>query len=203
MSKGSKLRARKATFIASATKKDQFPPGGAKEVAFAGRSNVGKSSLINALVGQDGLARTSRTPGRTQLLNWFAVEPPGGKPIAFVDLPGYGYAKVPVAMQASWQQLIESYLTDRPALTAVVLLIDVRRGVEQEEEDLAAWLAERAITLIPVVTKIDKVSKHERMPILATVKRALKLPRPPLSFSALEGEGIDDLWRAIGKATDA
>jgi GTP-binding protein len=193
------MRPRSARFVTSASAPAEFPPEGLPEVAFAGRSNVGKSSLINALVGKDGLARTSRTPGRTQLLNWFEVEGPSGVRMAFVDLPGFGYAKVPVAMQASWQGLIEAYLGGRRALRAVVLLVDVRRGAEPEEEDLAAWLAERKIPLIAVVTKIDKVAKNKREPVLAAVKRGLALRRPPLAFSALEGEGIDELWRAIAR----
>ena len=192
------MRARKASFVTSAAAPTDFPPEELPEVAFAGRSNVGKSSLINTLVGQTGLARTSRTPGRTQLLNWFRVEAPQpGGTLAFVDLPGYGYAKVPTAMQASWQTLIERYLEDRKVLKAVVLLVDVRRGAEGEEEDLAAWLAERKIPVIGVVTKIDKVAKNKREPVLAGVKRALALPRPPIGFSAQDGDGVDDLWRAI------
>jgi GTP-binding protein len=192
------MRARKASFVTSAAAPTDFPPEELPEVAFAGRSNVGKSSLINTLVGQSGLARTSRTPGRTQLLNWFRVEaPPPGGALAFVDLPGYGYAKVPTAMQASWQTLIERYLEDRKVLKAVVLLVDVRRGAEGEEEDLAAWLVERKIPVIGVVTKIDKVAKNKREPVLAGVKRALALPRPPIGFSAQDGDGVDDLWRAI------
>ncbi len=197
------MRPRSAAFVTSASTPQEFPPETIPEIAIAGRSNVGKSSLINVLVGQEGLARTSRTPGRTQLLNWFRIEPPpvvSGSPIAFVDLPGYGYAKVPQAMQASWQGLIESYLAERKVLAAVVLLVDVRRGAEQEEEDLAAWLAERKLPLVAVVTKIDKIAKNKREPVLGGVKRALALPRPPIGFSAQEAEGIDDLWRAIGKA---
>jgi GTP-binding protein len=192
------MRARKASFMTSAAAPTDFPPEELPEVAFAGRSNVGKSSLINTLVGHSGLARTSRTPGRTQLLNWFRVEAPQpGGSLAFVDLPGYGYAKVPTAMQASWQTLIERYLEDRKVLKAVVLLVDVRRGVEGEEEDLAAWLTERKVPVIGVVTKIDKVAKNKREPVLAGVKRALALPRPPIGFSAQDGDGVDDLWRAI------
>jgi GTP-binding protein len=195
------MRTRAARFVVSASAPAEFPPEGLPEVAFAGRSNVGKSTLINALVGKDGLARTSRTPGRTQLLNWFEVEGPQGGKLAFVDLPGYGYAKVPVAMQASWQGLIEAYLGERKVLRAVVLLVDVRRGAEGEEEDLAAWLAERGVPLITVVTKIDKVAKNKREPVLAAVKRGLGLKRAPLPFSALEGEGVDELWRAIARET--
>lgn len=201
------MRARAAEFVTSAAAADGFPAEGPPEVAFAGRSNVGKSSLINALVGKPGLARTSRTPGRTQLLNWFRVELPvagtgGGQaaPVAFVDLPGYGYAKVPVGMRAAWQPLIEAYLSGRRTLAAVVLLVDVRRGAEAEEEDLAAWLIERRVPVIGVVTKIDKVAKNKREPALAAVKRALALPRPPIAFSAQDGLGIDELWRAIARA---
>jgi GTP-binding protein len=193
------MRSRAARFVVSASAPAEFPPEGLPEVAFAGRSNVGKSSLINALVGKEGLARTSRTPGRTQLLNWFEVEGPAGGKLAFVDLPGYGYAKVPVAMQASWQGLIEAYLGGREVLRAVVLLVDVRRGAEQEEEDLAAWLAEKNVPVIAVVTKIDKVAKNKREPVLAAVKRGLGLKRPPLGFSATEGDGVDELWRAIAR----
>ena len=190
------MRPRNATFLKSASRADEFPAEELPEIAFAGRSNVGKSSLINTLVGRDGLARTSRTPGRTQLLNWFRVD---GQ--AFVDLPGFGYAKVPVAMQASWQKLIESYLGGRRSLKLVVLLVDVRRGVEQEELDLAEWLDSKNIPLLAVVTKIDKVAKNKREPVLAEVKRALGLRRAPIGVSAQDGDGIDDLWRVLAKVT--
>jgi GTP-binding protein len=193
------MRVRSASFLKSASKPAEFPAEEVPEIAFAGRSNVGKSSLINVLVAKDGLARTSRTPGRTQLINWFRIETPAG-PLGFVDLPGYGYAKVPTAMQASWRSLIESYLDKRKVLRAVVLLVDVRRGVEGEEQDLCAWLDERNVPVLAVVTKIDKVAKNKRLPVLAEVKRALALRRNPVGFSALDGEGVDDLWRTITKA---
>src|SRR3954447_9146724 len=119
------MRPRSARFVISASRPEEFPTGDLPEVAFAGRSNVGKSSLINTLPGVDGLARTSRTPGRTRLLNWFRVEPLKGGALHFVDLPGYGYAAVDRGLRASWRPLMESYLTDRPALRAVVLLIDI------------------------------------------------------------------------------
>ncbi|MCA9678002.1 MAG: YihA family ribosome biogenesis GTP-binding protein [Myxococcales bacterium] len=200
------MRARSATFLKSAAAPGDFPAEELPEIAFAGRSNVGKSSLLNRLVGVGGLARTSRTPGRTQLLNWFHVEPPGPigtGTLAFVDLPGYGYAKVPVAMQVGWQGLIEAYLGARPVLAAVVVIVDVRRGAEDEERDLVAWLAEREVATIVVVTKIDKLAKNKREPALVAVKRDLALPRMPIAFSAETGDGASELWRAIGKAVPA
>ncbi len=194
------MRARRASFIISAAAANGFPAQDAPEIAFAGRSNVGKSSLINSLVGQAGLARTSRTPGRTQLLNWFAVNPPTGDAIAFVDLPGYGYAKVSKKTRAEWQPLIEAYLGDRDVLRAVVLLVDARRGAEGEEQDLSAWLAEREIEVIPVLTKVDKLAKSKRKPAGMALARALGTRRNPVLFSAETGEGQDDLWRAITRA---
>lgn len=194
------MRARRASFTISAAAPNGFPPEEVPEVAFAGRSNVGKSSLINSLVGQAGLARTSRTPGRTQLLNWFAVDPPTGDSIAFVDLPGYGYAKVSKKTRAEWQPLIEAYLGDRQVLRGVVLLVDARRGAESEEEDLAAWLAERQIDVIPVLTKIDKLPKSKRKPAGVALSRALGIRRTPVLFSAETGDGQDELWRAIIRA---
>jgi GTP-binding protein len=197
------MRARSASFLTSAAKAEGFPAPDALEIAFAGRSNVGKSSLINALVGQPSLARTSSTPGRTQLLNWFKVAPPSGLgtiPLAFVDLPGYGYAKVPVAMRAGWQPLIEAYLTDRKPLRLVVLIVDARRGAEQEEIDLAAWLSERDVPLIIVATKIDKLAKNKREPALRAIQKALATPRLPIGFSAVDGTGAGEVWRIIAHA---
>ena len=201
------MKPRSATFVISASEPAQFPPPTLPEIAFAGRSNVGKSTLINTLTGNSHLARTSSTPGRTRLLNWFAVDCTGmGGPAAklgklhFVDLPGYGYADVPIAMRAAWQPLIESFLSARSTLRAVVLLVDIRRGVEQEEEDFAPWLLEKRIPLVVAVTKADKLAKSARLPAAQAVKKALGLARPPVLFSAQEDLGRDELWRAIAAA---
>ena len=195
------MRPRAATFVTSATRPDEFPAADLPEIAFAGRSNVGKSSLLNQLAGVSGLARTSRTPGRTRLLNWFRLELPraagGNDAVFFVDLPGYGFASVDRSLRASWRPLMESYLGERTTLKVVVLLIDIRRGVEDEERDFVPWLLERKLTVVPVLTKADKLGKAKRQPIAAQVKAELGLPRAPVLFSALERLGADELWRAI------
>jgi GTP-binding protein len=190
-----------ARFITSAAEPSQFPQPTLPELAVVGRSNVGKSSLINALVGQDGLARTSRTPGRTRLLNWFEVS--AQPPFFLVDLPGYGYAEVTKAMRESWRPLIESYLGARTSLAGVLLLIDIRRGAEDEELDFVPWLDEREIPVVVALTKADKLAKNKRMVEVTKVRRSLDLGRDPFAVSTLSIEhsrgtdGIDPLWRAL------
>jgi GTP-binding protein len=201
------MKPRSASFVISAAEPSQFPPPTLPEIGFAGRSNVGKSSLINALTGVGTLARTSRTPGRTRLVNWFEVDCRGmsgpaarlGK-IHFVDLPGYGYADVPQAMRAAWQPLIEAFLGERASLRAVVLLIDIRRGVEDEELDFVPWLLERKVPVVVAITKADKLPKAQRLPVAQQVKKALGLRRDPVLFSAQDDLGRDELWRAIAQA---
>jgi GTP-binding protein len=187
-----------ARFITSAAKPEQFPPPGLPEIAIVGRSNVGKSSVINSLTGQDGLARTSRTPGRTRLVNWFEVN---GK-FHFVDLPGYGYAEVSRDMRESWRPLIESYLSDRKSLVGVLLLIDVRRGPGEEELDFVPWLEAKSIPIVVALTKSDKLPKNKRMLEVTKAKKALGLKRDPYAVSAQDGEGFDPLWRALAGLVD-
>ncbi len=184
-----------AEFVISAASSRDFPAEDAPEIAIAGRSNVGKSSLINAIVGADGLAKTSSTPGRTRLINWFAVTAPQGQRYALVDLPGFGYARVPKEMQASWQPLVEACLK-RKTLRAVILLVDIRRGLEQEEQDLAEWLASEGVAARLVVTKADKVSKAERIP---AVQRMGWVGSRPILCSAKTGEGIVDIQKMIAR----
>ncbi len=184
-----------ARFITSAAKPAQFPAPTLPELAVVGRSNVGKSSLINALTGHDGLARTSRTPGRTRLVNWFEIN---GK-FLLVDLPGYGYAEVSRDMRESWRPLIENYLNDRKSLAGVLLLIDVRRGPQDEELDFVPWLEAKNIPIAVALTKADKLPKNKRMLEIAKAKKALGLKRDPYAVSATDGDGLDPLWRALAK----
>jgi GTP-binding protein len=184
-----------AKFVISASKPDEMPVATLPEIAVVGRSNVGKSSLLNALVGHDGLARTSRTPGRTRLINWFEVE---AKPtFHLVDLPGYGYASVSVAMKDSWRPLIETYLDKRATLAGVLLLIDIRRGVQEEELDFVPWLAERERPIIVALTKSDKLPKNKRTLAVMEAKKVLGLKRDPLAVSTLDPENLEPLWRQV------
>ena len=187
-----KVRAR---FVTSAAQPSDFPPPSLPELAVVGRSNVGKSSLINALVGQDGLARTSRTPGRTRLANWFEID---GR-FHLVDLPGYGYAQVHQAMRESWRPLIENYLEERKTLAGVLLLIDIRRGVQDEELDFIPWLAERAHPVVVALTKADKLAKNKRALEVTRARHALGVKADPLAVSVSSNEGIDTLWRAVSR----
>ncbi|HEY0190823.1 MAG TPA: ribosome biogenesis GTP-binding protein YihA/YsxC [Kofleriaceae bacterium] len=182
-----------ARFLISAAQPAGFPPPSLPEIAVVGRSNVGKSTLINTLVGHSGLARTSRTPGRTRLVNWFVID----EKFHLVDLPGYGYAQVHQAMRESWRPLIEGYLSERTSLAGVVLLIDIRRGVHDEELDFVPWLAQHEIPVVVALTKADKLPKNKRTLEVMRAKQGLSLTRAPLAVSAQSNEGVDSLWRAI------
>ncbi len=189
-----------AEFERSAQSPKDWPLASAPEIAFCGRSNVGKSSLINLLCARTGLARTSRTPGRTRLTNFFRVEllEPGKRTtLRLVDLPGFGYAKVSKTERSTWRPAVERYLSDRSTLTAVVLLLDPRRGVPEEELELGHWLMARGLRLIPVLTKSDQVAKHERKLVVQTVAHAFGVT--PVVASALKREGRDELWRALSQ----
>ncbi len=185
-----------AQYVTSAAKVDQFPPESGPEVAFVGRSNVGKSSLINSITGQRGLAKTSKTPGRTQMINWFSVRV-SGKEGFFVDLPGYGFAKTSASVRRAWGPLIETYLSSRGCLQRVIWLLDCRRKIGQEEHSLLEWL--RSVHQEPtvVITKSDKLSKSHRKPAGETLAKALGLRSKPLLLSAKTGLGIEDLWRKL------
>lgn len=184
-------------FVKSATQPGHYPEGLLPEIAFAGRSNVGKSSLINVLVNRRALVRTSSTPGRTQLLNFFDVN----GTFSLVDLPGYGFAKVPLAVKKNWGPMVRTYLEKRPNLKAVVVLFDIRRVPREEDLQLLDWLEEFSIPTIPVVTKIDKISRGERAKQLKPILEATGLPKDAFSlFSATSREGRDSIWARIEAA---
>jgi GTP-binding protein len=179
--------------IATAVRPAQFPDGGMPEVAFVGRSNVGKSSLINAMLGRKKLARTSGTPGKTRVINFFHVE----SKLLFVDLPGYGYARVSKTEQAKWGSMIESYLKNRAPLRRVFLLADIRHAPTPQDKELAAWFAHFAVPVTVVATKSDKVSRNKQPQHLAVIRKALSLDAAPQAFSATTREGRERLWHEI------
>jgi GTP-binding protein len=183
-----------AEFLTSATQPSQFPDTTLPEVAFAGRSNVGKSSLLNTLLGRKGLARVSNTPGRTQLLNFFRVTTPGQGGFICVDLPGYGYAKVSKAVREQWGPMIETYLKGRPSLRGLVVLTDIRRG-ETEEANLIQWAQGIGLEVVAVATKSDKLGRGERVQAVRDLEALLGVP--VLACSATTGDGKDALWKAI------
>ena len=188
-----------AEFVLSAREPAHYPPAALPEIAFAGRSNVGKSSLINTLVKRKGLARTSNTPGRTREINFFTVN----SRFALIDLPGYGYAKVPEAIRKHWGPMIETYLSERQTLRLVVLILDIRRDPSEEDRQLIGWLQFYRLRFLIVLTKTDKVSRNQLVQRQRRIGEDLGLsPAMPLiSFSAKTGEGKDRLWREIIKAT--
>jgi GTP-binding protein len=183
-----------ARFIKSAANKSHYPEPTLPEIAFAGRSNVGKSSLINALVNRKRLVKTSSTPGRTQLINFFDIN----EDIIFVDLPGYGYAKVPEKIRKQWGPMVETYLSTRVTLKGVVTILDIRRTPGPEDRDLLAWLDRQAIPALLVLTKADKLSKAKAMDQQAAIGKELGVsPDLLILFSAKTRQGKDAVLDAI------
>lgn len=182
-----------AEYIIGAARKEQFPPEELPEIAFLGRSNVGKSSLLNCLLGGRQLAYTSRRPGCTQLIHFYRVD---GK-LCFVDLPGYGFARVPKQTIASWKDLIEAYLLDRKNLLLAVLLLDVRRGWMEKDLELKEWLEFHNRRHLVVATKMDKLKQSEVTRGLEAVRRHLHDGEELVPFSAVTGRGVREIWQAI------
>ena len=187
-----------AKFVTSATKPSQYPPAELPEIAFAGRSNVGKSSLVNTLVNRKRLVRTSHTPGRTQLINFFSIN----DRLMLVDLPGYGYARVPDRVRKKWRPMIEAYLTRREVLKGVILLLDTRRVPDERERLFVAWLNRHGQPVIPVLTKSDKLSKSAQNRQYRQIMDTLGVnPFAPILFSAKTRRGREAVWEAIENLT--
>ncbi len=178
------------TFITSSARPDQFPSDGLPEVAFLGRSNVGKSSLINTLVGRKGLAFTSNTPGRTQTINFYRIN----GSLYFVDLPGYGYARVPKELAGGWHDLIEGYLLSRESLGLSLLILDARRGWMDRDLQLKQWLELHNRRYQVIATKMDKLNQSQQGQVLASIR---KENVEPLPFSATTGRGVREIWQVI------
>jgi GTP-binding protein len=195
-----RLKQSNVTFSGSASSPAQFPDDGAPEVAFLGRSNVGKSSLLNALAGTRGLARVSSTPGRTRLVSFFRVESRrgGGDRLYLVDLPGYGYAKAPHAERAEWQRLVQSYLEGRDPLRLCVFIVDVRHEPMESDRLLRAYLEHHRLPYVVAANKVDKLGRAEAR----RRERALASELGPgahgvVPVSALRGTGVAELWGII------
>jgi len=183
-----------AEFLISAARPEQFPAETLPEIAFLGRSNVGKSSLLNCLTGQKGLAFTSAKPGCTQLINFYRV---GGQ-FHFVDLPGYGFARVPEKVASQWKRLIEQYLLHRKSLELCFLILDARRGWMDKDLELKEWLEFHNRRYIVIATKTDKLKSQKEQRQAAEI-RGHAPESAPLPFSAVECRGVRQIWQAISK----
>ena len=185
-----------AAFVKSAVLPSQYPSGFLPEIAFAGRSNVGKSSLINTLTQRKGLARISNAPGCTQLINFFTVN----DRLSLVDLPGYGFARVPEAVKKNWGPMVETYLKERQALRLVVLVLDVRRNPGEHDLSLFKWFESYRIPCLVALTKTDKLSKQQVMNRRRVIMNHLtEQAASAICFSARTGAGKEELWQEIEK----
>ncbi len=191
-----------AEFVAGATKATGLPAPALAELAFAGRSNVGKSSLLNAMMQRKSLARTSGTPGCTRQINVFSIKMDDGLALQLIDLPGYGYAKVSKKEKSEWGPMLEGYLLERPTLRALVLLVDVRRGLEDDDRQLVDFLSSpqsttrnKPVEPILVATKLDKLPLSQRKTTLAALQKAAGVRT--IGFSSVTGDGRDELWSRL------
>ena len=187
------MKIKSAGLLESAAGANQFPDLVMPEIAFAGRSNVGKSTLINSLLTRKKLVKTSSTPGKTRLINFFLIN----EVFCLVDLPGYGFAKVPAEMRESWRKLIETYLSRRDNLRGVVLIIDIRHGPTAQDLQLKSWLDFHQRPMLVVASKSDKLSRGKCASQLQKIKKDLELTQLPLPHSSLNKEGRGQIWKAL------
>lgn len=189
------MRMISAEFIKSAVWPPQYPPATMPEIAFAGRSNVGKSSLINSLTGLKNLAKTSNTPGRTQLINFFSIN----DALSFVDLPGYGFAKVSQSVKKDWGDMIEAYLKERQNLALVVLILDIRRDPSSDDLSLRDWLKDYRLPFLYILTKADKLSNNQAISRQRVIEQLLHVSgdKKPILFSAKTQKGKNEIWQAL------
>ncbi len=189
------MKVKNAKFVISAVAPKQYPEGNLLEVAFAGRSNVGKSSLINALVGRKNLAYSGSRQGMTRQINYYNLD----DELHFVDLPGYGYAAVSKSEKNLWGKVIEDYLNVRPQLYLVILLLDIRHKPSKDDESMYRWILDAGIDYLVVATKSDKISKQQRKNNVSLIRNTLQLPpeKDIICVSAQNRTGIEDLWAAI------
>ena len=194
------MRVKSAEFVIGAVSLKQLPRDGMPEIALAGRSNVGKSSLLNRLTDRKGLARISGTPGKTRELNLYLID---GR-LVIVDLPGYGFANVPESVKARWSALIESYLHERKELQGIVHLVDARHPPTDEDVQMHEWIKHFGLAALIAVTKADKLPKDRRSGALRVIGEALEpsAETPIVPFSAVTGEGADALWAWIRKVAE-
>ena len=187
------MRINSAEFLLSASTTRQFPTETLPEIAFAGRSNVGKSTLINSLLNRKKLVKTSATPGKTQLINFFKVN----DKFYFVDLPGYGYAKVPESVRRKWQDLVESYLSERKTLRNVVLIIDSRHNPTKQDRQLLEWLKYFQRPSLIIASKIDKLKRGQVKNHLQKIKNNLSIESAPLGHSSMQYESSEEIWKKL------
>jgi GTP-binding protein len=195
-----RMKLNSAEFAGAFVSPAQLPEADRPEFAVLGRSNVGKSSLINKVLGRRGLAKSSSTPGKTRTINYYAIRADGA-PWYLVDLPGYGYAKAPKTEKARWGKMTERYILKRETLRGVFLLLDIRHAPSRDDEAVFAWLRENGVPLLPVANKSDKLSRAQQLKQLALIRQALALPADYdiISFSAVTGEGAEAVREAIAE----
>ena len=182
-----------AKFIRAAEEAKDYPGSGLSEIAFAGRSNVGKSSMINTLLGRKNLVRTSKTPGRTRKLNFFLIN----DRFVFVDLPGHGFAKVPLEVRRKWGPMVENYLTKRKELAGLVVIVDIRRGISEPDLNLIDFLRVHEIPVVVAATKADKLSRGRSAARERAIVKEIGENVPFVLFSSLDGRGKKELWKQI------